>query len=311
MTTKTKGLHRKHSLIAEHYDGFVDKMLVRRKGVPDYYYQLNADQNEKNELIMQSMNTKINYLKNPRYKKDRAPIEYADLITGTMRDPTCPFRADPEVILFEDYSLNEIYSISMTLVNSDKVLRRVKFIPPSSGEFSIANVIYPTVETGLIAPGNHVVFEIFFKANSLADYDDELIIITEENNFRIPLLARREQPDLDLKGKIECNSCWIGQDSVTKLEVTNNGGVAGFWFIDSPEEAKTIPDQYRDAGEFIREDFTIFPNKFYLRKGQKCVLNTRFFPKKDGFAEVGFTLACDNLRTYCFSLQAEANMIEL
>jgi hypothetical protein len=186
MTTKSKGLHRKHSLIAEHYDGFVDKMLVRRKGVPDYYYQLNADQNEKNELIMQSMNTKINYLKNPRYKKDRAPIKYADAVVGTMRDPACPFRADPEVILFEDYSLNEIYSISMTLVNSDKVLRRVKFIPPSSGEFSIANVIYPTVETGLIAPGNHVVFEIFFKANSLADYDDELIIITEENNFRIP-----------------------------------------------------------------------------------------------------------------------------
>lgn len=33
---------RKHSLISEHYDGVVEKMKQRRKGVPDYYYELNA-----------------------------------------------------------------------------------------------------------------------------------------------------------------------------------------------------------------------------------------------------------------------------
>ena len=114
-----------------------------------------------------------------------------------------------------------------------------------------------------------------------------------------------------MKGQIECNSCWIGQDSVTKLDVTNNGGIAGFWFIHDADEAKSIPDNYRDPGEFISGDFTIFPNKFYLKKGQKTTLIVRFKPQKDGFNEVGFVLACDNLRNYTFSLQAEANMIEL
>ena len=104
MTSKVKGLHHSHSLISEHYDTFVDKMKIRRKGVPDYYYQLNAEQKETNELIMQSMNTKINYLKNPRFKVDKAPIKYSDPIFSKITDPKCPFRCSPEYILFEDYS---------------------------------------------------------------------------------------------------------------------------------------------------------------------------------------------------------------
>lgn len=44
-------------------------------------------------------------------------------------------------------------------------------------------VTFPTEESGCVAPGKEVIFEIFFKANSLADYKDDLIIITEKNNF--------------------------------------------------------------------------------------------------------------------------------
>ena len=81
--TNVDSLHNKtakrHSLISEHYDGIVEKMKMRRKGVPDYYYQLNEDEKDKNEYIMRSMGKKINYLKNPRFRENNAPIFYADV----------------------------------------------------------------------------------------------------------------------------------------------------------------------------------------------------------------------------------------
>jgi reverse gyrase len=80
MADKQKTKTRKHSLISEHYDGVIEKMKQRRVGVPDYYYQLNEDQKAQNEYIMQNMNKKTNYLKNPRYLVNNAPIFYADVV---------------------------------------------------------------------------------------------------------------------------------------------------------------------------------------------------------------------------------------
>lgn len=39
-----------------------------------------------------------------------------------------------------------------------------------------------------------VVFEILFKANSLSDYKDELIIISEKNNFVVSSLMTSRFP---------------------------------------------------------------------------------------------------------------------
>jgi hypothetical protein len=80
MADKTKTKTRKHSLITEPYDGIIEKMKMRRAGVPDYYYQLNEEQKAQNEFIMQNMNKKTSYLKNPRYRVNNAPIFYADVL---------------------------------------------------------------------------------------------------------------------------------------------------------------------------------------------------------------------------------------
>lgn len=73
---------RKHSLISEHYDGIVEKMKMRRPGVPDYYYQLNEEQKDTNECITRQMDVKINYLKNPRFRDTSPPIFYADVLAS-------------------------------------------------------------------------------------------------------------------------------------------------------------------------------------------------------------------------------------
>lgn len=78
LKTKKKQ-ERKHSLISEHYDRIVEKMKMRVPGVPDYYYQLNAEQKEVNQLIINSMNQRVNFLTNPRYRDLKKPKFYADV----------------------------------------------------------------------------------------------------------------------------------------------------------------------------------------------------------------------------------------
>lgn len=68
----------------------------------------------------------------------------------------------------------------------------------SSPEFTIGSVIYPS-EAGLIAPGMSCIFKIQFNAVSLADYEDELKIINEENAFVVKLEAKKEHPKLSLE----------------------------------------------------------------------------------------------------------------
>ena len=85
MAQKAQSLVRKNSLISEHYDGIVEKMKMRRPGVPDYYYQLSEDQKDQNATIMQNMNKKITFLKNPRYRENHSPIFYADVLRHNPR----------------------------------------------------------------------------------------------------------------------------------------------------------------------------------------------------------------------------------
>ena len=216
--------------------------------------------------------------------------------------------------------MGEIYSATLRLINADKVIRRIKYVPPKSDEFSMVNVVYPTQETGSIAPGMEVTFEILFKANSLADYADELIVISEKNNFvvaaphQIPLVAFREQPSLNLQPNIEVNSCWVGQTSASTIQVKNKGGHAGFWIMEEKDEPflkELKPDSYEEPGVARVGPFVISPDKFFLGKGETVTLHVKFEPTDEGkFSEV-FLLGCDNLKSYKYSIAAESNMIEL
>lgn len=57
--------------------------------------------------------------------------------------------------------------------------------------------------------------------------------------------------------------------------------------------------------------FTIWPDRFYLRKGERIKLKVQFDPKLEGREDIQLYLNCDNMRQYKHSLFAIANMIEI
>ena len=109
---------------------------------------------------------------------------------------------------------------------------------------------------------------------------------------------------------IECNSCWIGKSSITEVKITNHGGHAGFWFSD-PSSEYAIPEDFEDLQVFQSGEFEIYPDRFFLSKGDSVTLTVQFVPNSEGRSSSNLFLSCDNMKRYEYEIFAEANMIEL
>ena len=68
-----------------------------------------------------------------------------------------------------------VYEIPVMLQNASNLLRRVRVLPPSTKFFSITLLSYPS-EEGNLAPGMHATLHVRFAPDSLADYDDFLVV---------------------------------------------------------------------------------------------------------------------------------------
>lgn len=101
------------------------------------------------------------------------------------------FRVEPHVVNFVDYQVNGVYEIDIKVTNCAGESKRIKAVPPSTDNFTIRRIKYPSGKTGDVAPGMSLTFSVSFHAPSFADFDDVITFITEENSFKLPLHARR------------------------------------------------------------------------------------------------------------------------
>lgn len=116
---------------------------------------------------------------------------------------------------------------------------------------------------------------------------------------------------MDLPPSIECNSCWIGKNSESKIEVRNLGGHAAFWLCQEEDDPLIKPADFENPEAFVSGEFVIYPDKFILSKGESITLDIKFLPQSEGVFTSDIILSCDNMKQYHYSLIAEANMIEL
>ena len=66
---------------------------------------------------------------------------------------------------------------------------------------------------------------------SFAEFNDCLTFITEKNIFKVPILARKEPPQIDLPDKLDIGGCWLGDSTEKVFRITNRGGEAGYRFF--------------------------------------------------------------------------------
>jgi hypothetical protein len=112
--------------------------------------------------------------------------------------------------------INHVYEINLTLTNVDALSRRFKYLPPGTPQFTVSDVRYPIraptniyeedvkKEFGLIAPGMSVVLSVKFNATSFAEFEDEIVVYCDENVLKVPLVAKKEPPAINLPEILDC-----------------------------------------------------------------------------------------------------------
>jgi len=216
---------------------------------PAYLNTMSEAEKQANLKVIENMNKRLNYLKNPRFKTDKAPPllstvffqyrKYKETF-GEMTSKKNPFSVTPIVVQFQDCKENMVYELPLKLTNKSGVSRRIKWVPPKtyfsffyfiSEYFAIGSVKHPSADTGLIAPGMSLSLTVRYAAPGLGDLDDEIVVITEEESFKVPVIARRTPPDLRMESPIVAAPCWLGVRSEKVVKCTNLGGIFLYQFI--------------------------------------------------------------------------------
>ena len=124
-----------------------------------------------------------------------------------------------------------VYEIPIKVTNVAHVAKRIKFIPPTTENFTVKNVRYPRDDTGDIAPGMSMTMSVVFTAPSFADFDDFITFVAEEASFKVPMRARRDPPSISLVNPMDCLNSWLGDRVDMAFRCVNTGGDGGFKFF--------------------------------------------------------------------------------
>ena len=64
---KNQKVQQRNNLIGETFEKGIEKLLQKRKNVPDYYYQKNKENEVIDNQVFEKMTKPQNYVKNSRY----------------------------------------------------------------------------------------------------------------------------------------------------------------------------------------------------------------------------------------------------
>ncbi|CAK9100381.1 Serine/threonine-protein phosphatase 2A regulatory subunit B'' subunit gamma [Durusdinium trenchii] len=130
------------------------------------------------------------------------------------------FSVHPPVVAFVEFEGLQTYETMVTLRNQDNVARRVKVCPPDSPFFELlparrvakgGTVASSDVSRDKIAPGMEVSYVVRFKPDARIDYSYDLKVVTEREEFSVPIRASGGSALLDFPDVIDFgDECIVG-----------------------------------------------------------------------------------------------------
>jgi len=138
----------------------------KKASKPAYLQSLSQSEKAENFKIIDNMNKKIAYMKNPRYKVSKAPITMTtanrDALEAKQAQNNTSFRVEPTTVNFSQYQVNCVYEIMVKVTNVAPSQKRIKFVPPASDVFTVSKVKYPSDVSGDLATGMSVTMAVVF-----------------------------------------------------------------------------------------------------------------------------------------------------
>lgn len=279
-------------------------------------FKMTEEEKIANRKILKNMNTKLNFIRNPRFRNNNKCLLYSNDLFKDVLSPENPFVIEPKILIFREYQLNSIYQIDLKVLNKTQLLTSFKYIPPVTENFSIKRIVYPKKDSSLIAPGMHAKIEVLFTAASLSSFEDEIIIIGENFACKVPLRGIRETPALSLENPMDCGTCLLGDQTSMVFRCRNNGGDAHFKFI-SLENLNINEEIPISTGSSLENEvfrvgpFSIFPQEFYLYKGMPIEIFINFNPKLKGVIERDLIICCDSRINLNYKVKGEGISVDM
>jgi hypothetical protein len=253
-----------------------EMLAERKKRRPPMPPMLNAEERNRNREIIRRMQTKVSFLKNPRFTADRKAAEKGEV---------CPFWITPAQVVFRNYEVGSVYEIRVEFRNTTRVGRRLRVLPSNSEVFSTTVLKYEgdakrpvgAEPSSVVAPGMAAFLTVRFAPTSLNDQDEALTVATEMGDYPLPVMARRVQPQLDFEEPVNCGCILAGQTTSVVVPLTNRGGEGSFRFITDGDAQVARYDTDDEGGTtFVCGSFSIKPAQFYLEADKSVDITVHF-----------------------------------
>eukprot|EP00049_Salpingoeca_infusionum_P004740 m.82988 g.82988 ORF g.82988 m.82988 type:complete len:5086 (+) comp12709_c0_seq1:219-15476(+) len=193
------------------------------------------------------------------------------------------FQPYPSSVRFQNYEPAQTYAVPVTFHNIDNVGRRVKVLPADSPYF---RVVPPANANTKVAPGVDLVYTIEFTPDTRADFECDLVCVTERERFSLPIRALGARPMLDLPDTLSFDNCVV-KDSVTRSVLVRNVGTAPAQFTLEMPDGFTAEPQHGEIAEngWIQVAITFTPTSLGTTTGDMAVhfqTGDSVFVKLDG-----------------------------
>ncbi|CAL8312804.1 unnamed protein product [Merluccius merluccius] len=275
---------------------------------------------------LRKLKERQNFLRNPRFLpphvnslvRARSKGEESwrgDTALGPLSttDESVPvFQANPQVVFFTEYTVGQVYETSVELKNLTASCRHVRVLPPTTTYFSIGLGRFPG-QGGTVAPGMSCKHTVRFAPDSLADYEDYIVVETQAPYpLLVPLVAWRPPPILTLPRVLHCGYSLVGGVKFVEHLVRNEGLSTGTFCIIPKSQWPASNLRSVVMSSFAEEPpFAISPSLFQLQPGQATMVEVVFFPTADESFSQDFTIVCDNCQVKYISVQGEGQSIAL
>ncbi|XP_023259500.1 deleted in lung and esophageal cancer protein 1 homolog, partial [Seriola lalandi dorsalis] len=271
---------------------------------------------------LQKLKAQHNFLRNPHFLPPNAQRGGMSLIQPRSKvvkteherkgveeqsstdDPVPVFLAKPSVVVFTDYSVGHVYETTLELKNLTSSSRHVRVIPPTTPYFSIGLGRFPG-EGGVVAPGMSCKYMVRFAPDSLAEYEDFLVVETQaEDLLVVPIAAARPPPILTLPRVLDCGYCLIGGVKFVEF-LCQNVGLSSGTFCIIPKNQWPASNLRPVARTYFSEQppFAVSPSLFVLQPGEATVVEVVFFPNAAERSCQVFTVVCDNCQVKDISIE--------
>uniref|UniRef100_A0A3B4XSA7 Deleted in lung and esophageal cancer protein 1 Ig-like domain-containing protein n=1 Tax=Seriola lalandi dorsalis TaxID=1841481 RepID=A0A3B4XSA7_SERLL len=267
---------------------------------------------------LQKLKAQHNFLRNPHFLPPNAQRGGMSLIQPRSKvvkteherkgveeqsstdDPVPVFLAKPSVVVFTDYSVGHVYETTLELKNLTSSSRHVRVIPPTTPYFSIGLGRFPG-EGGVVAPGMSCKYMVRFAPDSLAEYEDFLVVETQaEDLLVVPIAAARPPPILTLPRVLDCGYCLIGGVKFVEFLCQNVGLSSGTFCIIPKNQwpASNLRSTFLFLTGSLFSLCSLWPEHIFLSSHplQSCQV---------------FTVVCDNCQVKDISIEGEGQLIAL